>query len=220
MGDGGPRFADDVERHPIVGAAHRLLLGQLPSGVRRVVEVGSGPGRVLEILRRRGVPRVVGIDLVPHPKVWAGVTDAPALVRADLARLPLRAAWFDAAVCVFINRPVWRRPATLRELARVVRPGGRVIFSVVNVLNPLVLARQLSYRCAWPGGADWRIPAPREVERRLVACGLRIRRRLGVSYPPYGRTRGAAGWAAAWYYRLVGSRAATAPILGIVAERR
>jgi SAM-dependent methyltransferase len=61
-------------------------------------------------------------------------------VCADLAKLPMPDDRFDkivsARVFQYISDPV----ATLKELRRVLKPGGRLVFSVPNKLNPIKLA--------------------------------------------------------------------------------
>lgn len=209
-----PVFTDGAERHPIIAAAHEALAAHLPADAALVLEAGCGEGRVLE--RLRGGRRLVGLDLRPEPERWRGVADAPSFARGDVGRLPFADGAFDAAVCLFVYPPRGSRLAVLHELARVVRPGGTLLFCMQNLLNPLVLARKLAWirrlgrPLVWPGA----------VESRLSAAGYRITRRLGIAVPPYARTRGVAGRAARLYHRCVSSRPWGAPILGLVAERR
>ena len=217
-----PRFTDGAERHPIITHTHRTLLSYLPPDARRVVEAGCGEGRVLEAMRRRGVTELVGVDLVPHPRRWRGVDAPPGLVKGDMGRLPLPSGSFDAAVCLFVFPPNGGTARTdgVRELARVVRPGGTLIFCMHNIFNPLLLARRIFFRLTYVYEEHAPIQSPRGVEQRLAAAGFRIRHRLGISVPPYVRTRGLEGRAARLYYRWFSSRPLTAPIIGLVAERR
>lgn len=208
-----PIFTDGADRHPIIAAAHEALVAHIPPDAVRVLEAGCGEGRVLERLgagRRR-----VGLDLAPEPERWRGVADAPAFVRGDVGRMPFADGAFDAASCLFVYPPSGSRWAILRELARVVRPGGTLVFCMQSVFNPMLLVRKLLL-----GGCGRPLVSPRTVERWLASVGFVVRRRLGVSVPPYVRTRGVAGRAARLYHRCVSSRSWGAPILGIVAERR
>jgi SAM-dependent methyltransferase len=81
---------------------------------------------------------VVALDVHDHgAAVRTAVAEdglAPALLRADASRLPLRSESFDAVVAVstleFVPDPV----ATLEEALRVCRPGGRVVCVVPREL--------------------------------------------------------------------------------------
>ena len=78
--------------------------------------------------------RVVGVDFagamlrVGLAKVRArGDAGRISLVRGDATRIPVRDAWADAATIGFGIRNVADPEAALRELARVIKPGGRLI---------------------------------------------------------------------------------------------
>jgi SAM-dependent methyltransferase len=49
------------------------------------------------------------------------------IVRGNAARLPIRSAMLDAVAAVMISTDVPRYPGVLREVARVLRPGGRFV---------------------------------------------------------------------------------------------
>jgi SAM-dependent methyltransferase len=95
------------------------------SGVRTFLEVGCGTGGVLEgAAARVPVALVVGVDATS-----AMLRHAPrehARVQADAHRLPLADASVDVAVCGFVLQHTERPDVVLRELGRVVRPGGQL----------------------------------------------------------------------------------------------
>jgi malonyl-CoA O-methyltransferase len=105
---------------------------------RVVVDVGTGTGAALGELRRRyPAARTVGVDLAyamlaraaRRTPAWRRLLGAgPALVCADAERLPLAAG---CAQLVFSNLALqWCRPAAVfSEVARVLEPGGLVLFS-------------------------------------------------------------------------------------------
>ncbi len=59
-------------------------------------------------------------------------------------RLPLADRQFDLALAIWVLEHVADPAATLGEIARVLRPGGRLIFLTPNRRHPLILANRLS----------------------------------------------------------------------------
>ncbi|WP_407687014.1 class I SAM-dependent methyltransferase [Mycobacterium sp. HUMS_1102779] len=96
-----------------------------------IVEVGCGTGRLMEFLARRGLG-VVGVDASAAMLAVAAARAPGRLVRADIARLPLPDAVADATLAV-ATLEFTDAAAALAELARITRPGGRI---VVLALNP------------------------------------------------------------------------------------
>jgi demethylmenaquinone methyltransferase/2-methoxy-6-polyprenyl-1,4-benzoquinol methylase len=110
----------------------RALIGEVaPAGGARVLDVATGTGMVAaELLARCGDCSVVGID--QSAEMLAGARARFAgdprveLIEGQAERLPFEDASFDALTFTYLLRYVDDPPATLRELARVVKPGGRV----------------------------------------------------------------------------------------------
>ena len=96
-----------------------------------VLEVGVGCGHALAWIQERvGSARVLGLDLSPTMLALSR-TRAPSarLVQGSIHALPLADGAFDALLsCYLLDLlPGARLVPALRELARVVRPGGRLI---------------------------------------------------------------------------------------------
>ena len=111
-----------------------FLVSRIPPDARRVLDVASGTAAVaIELVRASADRAVVGVDQSPE-MLAAGrerVTDAALSERIDLREaraedLPFADGEFDAVSFTYLLRYVDNVPATLRELARVVRPGGTV----------------------------------------------------------------------------------------------
>jgi demethylmenaquinone methyltransferase/2-methoxy-6-polyprenyl-1,4-benzoquinol methylase len=102
----------------------RFLVSRIPPGAH-VLDVATGTGAVARGLLARGCS-VVGVDQSPEMLAEARRTlDGRAeLVEASAERLPFADASFDALTFTYLLRYVDQPGATLRELARVVRPGG------------------------------------------------------------------------------------------------
>jgi ubiquinone/menaquinone biosynthesis C-methylase UbiE len=94
------------------------------AAARVVLDVGAGPGSFLAAARARW-PHLVAIDVEPSAAFSARRRGGLA-VRARGEALPLGDGAVDLAVSISAIRHVADRLAALRELRRVVRPGGAV----------------------------------------------------------------------------------------------
>jgi len=119
----------------LVREADARLLGDVRG--RRVLEVGCGAAMCARWLRTRGA-EVVGLDLSAAMLRRAAATGdrlglPVPLVQADAERLPFGDASFDLACSAFGAVPfVADSAAVMREVARVLRPGGRWVFAVTH----------------------------------------------------------------------------------------
>ena len=90
-----------------------------------IIDLACGTGDFCREIAGRGmVP--VGLDLSMGMLV-AARTDAP-LVHADILQMPLADSSVDGATCGFALRNLIELPGFFDEVARVVRPGGRIAF--------------------------------------------------------------------------------------------
>ena len=113
----------------------RFLVSRVSVGAdARVLDVATGTGAVALELVRRYRCEVVGIDRSPEmldvarARVAAqGLETRIELREARAEALPFADGSFDAVTVTYLLRYVDDPGATLRELARVVLPGGRVV---------------------------------------------------------------------------------------------
>jgi demethylmenaquinone methyltransferase/2-methoxy-6-polyprenyl-1,4-benzoquinol methylase len=107
----------------------RFLVSRVEAGPRdRVLDVATGTGAVAqELLRQKGCT-VVGVDQSSEMLAVARehLPEAVELVEASAESLPFEGASFDGLTFTYLLRYVDDPGATLRELGRVVRPGGTV----------------------------------------------------------------------------------------------
>jgi arsenite methyltransferase len=118
-------------------AMNRLALEQLDVGAgERVLEVGFGGGELLASLLQTDAQELVGIDISDEMVALARRRFRREVARGRLRlligsaeALPRREGGFDK-VCSVNTLYFWERPAAaLAELARVTRPGGRLVLA-------------------------------------------------------------------------------------------
>ncbi len=113
----------------------RALVDEIaPASGQRILDVASGTGMVAaELLSRAGDCTVLGLDQSTEmlARARARFDGGPDSARIELIvgqaeRLPFADATFDALTFTYLLRYVDDPPATMRELARVLKPGGRI----------------------------------------------------------------------------------------------
>jgi len=135
--DGLPGRYDVLEAVLSFGQNHRWRTAMVDAVVaaplvpRRVLDVATGTAGVALMLTERTGAEVVGIDLTEQMLrggrervAEAGRADRIDLVCGRAEQLPFPDATFDALTFTYLLRYVADPAATVRELARVVRPGG------------------------------------------------------------------------------------------------
>jgi SAM-dependent methyltransferase len=106
---------------------------------KRVLEVGCGTGSLLKTLLERGY-RAYGLDaspamLKPARKKLERAGFKGRLVRAKVQRLPFPDNSFETVVSTFPTSYIMS-PASLREIQRVLYPGGRLVMVDTAMLKP------------------------------------------------------------------------------------
>lgn len=166
----------------------RLAAQAVVSPGDKVLDACCGTGE-LALAARAGGGEVTGLDFSAEMlKRARRKSDEVAWIRGDLLRLPFANETFDAATVGFGVRNVEDLDGALRELRRVLKPGGRLaILEIVRPRGPL----KVFYR-AWfdrlvplagkvlPSGAAYsylpasvrRFPGPAELGERVRAAGF------------------------------------------------
>jgi trans-aconitate 2-methyltransferase len=167
------RIADPMARW---GAA---VLDRLPlAGGETVLDAGCGSGRVTEqLLERLPSGRVVALDGSPSMleaarERLAAYGDRVAYVEADLGQpIPLGTASVDAILSTATFHWVPDHDALFAVLARVLRPGGRLVAqcggagNVASVVKAAAVAGE-----TWPG--PWMFATAEATAERLRAAGF------------------------------------------------
>jgi ubiquinone/menaquinone biosynthesis C-methylase UbiE len=115
---------------------HReAFLASLPPPGRLTVDIGCGEGRVSRDLRALG-HRVVGLDAAPSMVAAARDADPGGeYLLASAADMPFEDGASDLAIAFMTLMDMDDMPGALREIGRVLEPGGRLIAPVTHPLN-------------------------------------------------------------------------------------
>ena len=185
----GARAADWDSRFPDDGPAYAAAVAEL--GLREgdhVLDAGCGTGRALPPLRAAVGPSglVVGADLTPamlQAAVRAGRDRDGRLLLTDVAALPLRSRTLDAVFAAGLVAHLPDPAGNLRELARVVRPGG--VLALFHPIGRAALAARQGRRItpddlrAEPNlgplfaGSGWRMTSYVDEDARFLALAVR-----------------------------------------------
>ncbi|GAB4158268.1 MAG: bifunctional demethylmenaquinone methyltransferase/2-methoxy-6-polyprenyl-1,4-benzoquinol methylase UbiE [Planctomycetota bacterium] len=94
-----------------------------------LLDVGTGTGKIPEYLaQHRPDLKITGIDISREMLAIASRKNQKAnFLYADATMLPFEDESFDCVVSAFVFRNLQDRPAALKEMFRVLRPGGDVI---------------------------------------------------------------------------------------------
>ena len=107
----------------------------VPPPGHRTVDIGCGEGRLSRHLKQLGHV-VVGVDASPSLVAAARELDPSMDIRlADAAVLPLDDASADLVVAFMSLQDVDAMPAAIREIARILQPGGRLCLAIVHPIN-------------------------------------------------------------------------------------
>lgn len=116
----GDEKYQSLSQHDVVRL--RAWMGTLPAG--RCLDIGGGSGMGAELVGTGDLTQVVTLD-ISHAMLRHC---SGAAVQADALRLPFADASFDSVIAAaFLHHLPGREEAVLRECARVLRPGGRLL---------------------------------------------------------------------------------------------
>ncbi len=125
--------------HPATTRKVLDLVGDVDYTGKRILDLGAGMGylswKLAEHLASRGQPAteiLTACDLYPENFEY----DPVACEHADFSdRLPFADDTFDLIVCMEVIEHVPNQLHLVSEAHRIVRPGGRVVFTTPNILN-------------------------------------------------------------------------------------
>ena len=175
-----------------IGWRKQLVAAMARQNPARVLDLACGSGDVTTMLRE-ALPKaqVVGLDFSRRLLTQAKGRGLPELAEADALKLPFADSFFDAVTIAFGLRNFSDRHAGLKEIARILKPGG--VFGLLEFspppmpwklfwnlylhrLMPLVaqvVARQgKSFRYLAQSIAEF--PSPSALNHELASTGLKL----------------------------------------------
>jgi ubiquinone/menaquinone biosynthesis C-methylase UbiE len=146
-----------------------------------VLEIGCGSGRyALQVAATVGC-RVVGVDTngpgIETARQLVGARNMASQARFEICdaskKLPFGDATFDAVFANDVLCHIPGRPGVLRDLFRVLKPGGRMLFSDALVIGGLISQREIATRSSI---GFYIFSPPGENERLIREAGFRLER--------------------------------------------
>ena len=175
----GPTDPIAYYKRPLIGRffRERINLGLRMIADRRyakALEVGYGAGAVLRAIAP-SVDELYGIDLDADPAVaqaWLGSYGHTArLIKGNVYELPYETAEFDLALSFSVFEHLHQYEQGLREVARVLKPGGRFLLGMPAVNTMMELG---FLAIGFKGINERHVTTPRAVARAFEGAGLRI----------------------------------------------
>jgi ubiquinone/menaquinone biosynthesis C-methylase UbiE len=115
-----------IPHNPLMRAEQRTMLRHWPDLAGcRALDLACGSGRYA-LLMAKDARQVVAVDF--SPSMLSQVTSA-SKVRAEMSRLPFRSATFHAVICGLAVAHTPDLDAWMSEVARVLIPGGELLYS-------------------------------------------------------------------------------------------
>ena len=157
-----------------------------------VLDVGCGANLAYNFAIARNGKRVYGIDFTMNflrlaPNDRMGIC----LAHADALQLPLRDCAFSAVICSETIEHISDESAAIAEIARVLRPNGRLFITVPNLLNAARLIHMVRSRDFTIGLMEGHVReySPQRLRRSLASL-FRIEKRIAVGFHWTGRYGG------------------------------
>ena len=147
---------------------HRMINDLVPKPSWKVLDVGTSTGTNLRLLNNMGFEEVTGLDLNPEAIRFCAEKGLGDVKLGDIENLPFENETFDLVLATDIIEHVDDDARAVRELQRVLAPGGKLLITVP------------AFTALWGHNDDTSHHKRRYVAREVLAliksAGLHIRR--------------------------------------------
>lgn len=166
-------YTDDTPAGYALRVRRRRVLELFDQPGGNVLDVGCGPGVMAQEMISRGC-RFWGVDpssrMIEIGRRRFGENEQARFLLGDAVRLEFADNFFDAVLCMGVMDSVPDGRRAVDEMVRVLRPGGTLILTFANFLNPYAWWKNYAF---YPAVAAWH----------------RVRLRLGDTTMKPGRIR-------------------------------
>ncbi len=159
-------------------ASEEFLTQLEMSSTTRVLDVGCGLGGACRLTAGHFGARVTGIDLTAEfvetgreLNRWVGLDDRIDLQQGNALAMPFADGAFDTAYMLHVGMNIADKAGLFREVARVLKPGGK--FGVYDVMR--VGEGELAFPVPWAKTPETSpLERPQDYRRALEGAGFRV----------------------------------------------
>ncbi len=192
---GGYAFRDGRFERALNKIDHFRELGISFTKDERVLEAGCGDGAIIVTLQNLYGIKGFGADFAPSAQLQAQslMRDEDVsfnFILSDIRCLPFEDHYFDKIVCLGVVEHMEDPVAPLRELCRVLKPGGQAIIMTPNILSAGFADRVIQQALGtWQMGFQKEF-SPRKLARFMKHAGFSGVTKTAIKRPALSRDSG------------------------------
>jgi len=135
--------------YPVLAIRLRYMTNMLSDFKKngKIIDIGCGTGEMLQVLKKHKF-LTYGLDYsfkMLHEISKETVNQQLPLINCDIENLPFRDESFDGEICAGVIEYLNENQKALREISRILKPGGLAIISLSNRLSPARLFEPLAH---------------------------------------------------------------------------
>jgi SAM-dependent methyltransferase len=143
----------DLE-HKAISATDMLAVAEkISGGTGRILDIGAGRGELLKIAREKGW-EAIGIEPSSTFAEYAATYSGAEVRRTPIEDAAFPENYFDAVIMAGVLEHLYQPDVTVREIARVLRPGGTLYVDVPNEAGLYFRVGNAYYKTR---GQDWTV---------------------------------------------------------------
>lgn len=171
-----PNTIQDTKNNSERGLAALSLIEKNP---KKILELGTGGGEFMSVLKKRGY-NVIGLDILPNKILLEKGYD---IRKCDLNEgLPFKKSSFDVVIRLEVLEHLYNPYEMMKEIRRVLRPGGYAIISMPNTASIFSRIGQLYEKRLDELDIYWHHHQPSITSiRNLVSKELKIEKEIYIS---------------------------------------